>query len=291
MKKIALFENADKSQAVRCAIDAAHYLHKVGAEIYVRPELFAVCDEDTKKLVHERTIKEFEKYADMIISFGGDGTILTAARETINSDLPIMGVNVGKLGFLAEYNTDRLEQSLQDVLNGVYRLVDRAILETTVDGRKYYALNDFVIEKNDNSKMITLAAYSDDHYVGDYRADGVIIATPTGSTAYSLSCNGPIIAPSTPVLCITPISPHTLTLRPLVVPDTNEIRFRLDTPNCEAILVADGFTVKLIKYGEEVIVKLSESKVKLIKPEKSTYYDVLRRKLLWGANALNESVK
>ena len=291
MKKIALFENADKPDAIKYAIDAVHILHKFSAEIFVRHELFELCDEDTKKIVLPRTIKEFEKYADMIITFGGDGTILTAARETINSDLPIMGVNVGKLGFLAEYNTTHLEQAIKDVMNGIYRLVDRSILETKVEGITYYALNDFVIEKNDNSKMITLAAYSDEHYVGDYRADGVIISTPTGSTAYSLSCNGPIIAPSTQVLCITPISPHTLTLKPLVVPDTNEIRFRLDTPNCEAILVADGYTVKLIKYGEEVTMKLSESKVKLIKPEKSTYYDVLRRKLLWGANALDEYVK
>lgn len=290
MKKIAFYENSDKPDAIKWAEKSAEILCRLNAEVTVRPELFAKFSEESRKLVNEHPFNEFKKYADVVISFGGDGTMLSAAREIIEWDIPLMGINVGKLGFLAEFSADRLEKSLKGLLEGDYRLVDRTVLETNINNEKIFALNDFVIEKKDSSRMITVKTYSDEHLVGDYRVDGMILTTPTGSTAYSLSCLGPIIAPSAKVLCITPISPHTLTLRPLVVPDTNEITFEVETLHGTALLVADGKTICTLANKQSVKIKLSDMKIKLIKPIESSYYDVLRTKLLWGANAFDESI-
>ena len=287
MKNIALFENDGKPDAIKYAEYTAKKLNSLGAEVYARRRLLENFDSETAALVKELDLNEFEKHADVVVSFGGDGTMLTAVHNMLNTDVPIMGINVGKLGFLAEFSIERLDESLKNLVNGEYRVVDRTCLTTKIEDSEYYALNDFVIEKRDISQMITVKTYSDDHYVGDYTGDGIIISTPTGSTAYSLSCDGPIIAPSTDVLCITPISPHSLTLRPLVIPDRSEVRIEVQSHDRHAILVADGKVKRTLKKGQDVSIRLSESKVKLIKPSDTSYYDVLRNKLLWGANAFN----
>ncbi len=292
MKVVAIYENTDKQEAIDCAARAAEVLVNLGVDCVVRPSLQPFLQGHITGSVKIAEVREFDKIADIVISFGGDGTLLTAAREMLMSDVPIMGFNVGKLGFLAEYSVKQLEENITDVINGKFRLVDRAVIETTFRGETYFALNDFVIEKRNSSKMITVTVFSNEHCVGDYRADGIVLTTPTGSTAYSLSCSGPIIAPSAKVLCITPISPHTLTLRPLVVPDSNEITFKLSDSGGGVILVADGITICDLGTDDEIKFKLSDERVKLIKPQDSSYYGVLRNKLLWAANSFdNESNK
>ncbi|MFA5511134.1 MAG: NAD(+)/NADH kinase [Candidatus Kapaibacterium sp.] len=288
MKNIAIYENTDKAEAVKYACRAAEILVNLGVECIVQPSLEPHLPNHITGSVTISRVCDFDKIADVVISFGGDGTLLTAAREMLMCDVPIMGFNVGKLGFLAEYSVEKIEENIAAVINGNFRLVDRAVIETTFKGITHYALNDFVLEKRNSSQMINVAVYSNEHCVGDYRADGIVLTTPTGSTAYSLSCSGPIIAPSAKVLCITPISPHTLTLRPLVIPDTNEVTFGVTYAGGEAILVADGITLSEIKTGDIIKFKLSDERVKLIKPQDSSYYDILRNKLLWGANSLDE---
>lgn len=290
MKKIALFENDGKPEAIKYAEITAVKLRELGAEVYARRRLLENLNSNIRDMIQEVQLSDFEKYADAVVSFGGDGTMLSAVHHMLNTDVPIMGLNVGKLGFLAEFSISQLDKALEDLVNGNYRVVDRTCLTTEIEDSQYYALNDFVIEKRDISQMITVKTYTDEHYVGDYTGDGIIIASPTGSTAYSLSCNGPIIAPSTNVLCITPISPHSLTLRPLVIPDSIEVRVKVESEDRHAILVADGKVKRTLQKGEEIIIKLSDSKVKLIKPSDNSYYDVLRKKLLWGANAFNNQV-
>jgi NAD+ kinase len=201
-----------------------------------------------------------------------------------------MGINVGKLGFLAEFPNEKLDEALDALLHGVYRMVDRTMLSTFVGDEVIYALNDIVVEKMSSSRMITLHAYSDDNFVASYRADGLIVTTPTGSTAYSLASGGPILAPSTKVICLTPIAPHSLTFRPLVIPDENTIRLQVESPNGEAKLVADGQVEKILKNGDEIKICIAPEKVKLIKPQKSSYYDVLRAKLLWAADPISSKV-
>ncbi len=287
MKRVAVYENTDKEEAIKYAAKAAEVLVNLGVECVVRPSLSQYLPPHIEGSVKVHEVCDFDKLADMVISFGGDGTLLSAAREMLMCEMPIMGFNVGKLGFLAEYSVLELEKNISQVVNGNFRLVDRSVLETYVNNKRYFALNDFVMEKRNTSKMITVAVYSNEHCVGDYRADGIVLTTPTGSTAYSLSCSGPIIAPSAKVLCITPISPHTLTLRPLVIPDTNEVTFSLTDAGGGVIVVADGTTITELETGDSIKIKLSEERVKLIKPQDSSYYDILRNKLLWAANSFD----
>jgi NAD+ kinase len=284
MKNIALYESSGKPEAIRYAEQTARKLKDCGVNVYCRCALAETFSNEMRSYVRTCDDANFEKSADVVISFGGDGTMLGAAREMIDSNVPIMGFNVGRLGFLAEFSVKDIDKNIDDLLKGNYRVVDRAVLETVLDGETIYALNDFVIEKKDISRMITIDAYSNKHLIGHIRADGIIITTPTGSTAYSLSCGGPILAPSTEVLCITPISPHSLTLRPLVIPDKNEMTMKVFSPSGEAILVADGQVKRILNNAETVIIKKSEARIKLIKPLESSYYDLLREKLLWGAN-------
>lgn len=286
MKNIALFENSDKPEAIKWAEFTAKKLMEFGAEVCARPELIELFDDDLATMVRICPVKEFDNFADIVITFGGDGTMLAAARKLITKNIPIMGVNVGKLGFLAEFKTDSLEKSLKDILDGNYRIVDRSVLETTIDDNTIYALNDFVVEKRDSSHMIIVKAYANGHFIGDYRADGLILTTPTGSSAYSLSCGGPIIAPTTKALCLTPISPHTLTIRPLVIPDSNEIELVLSSGMSEANLVADGFVEHILSDSDKVIFKISEHIVKLIKPKDSSFFDLLREKMLWAVDGV-----
>lgn len=286
MKKIGLYENSNKTEAIGCASYAAQRLCKTGAEVYATPDFVSKIEPFIGKDIRPIEKEEFEKYIDILISFGGDGTMLSAARMILKSTIPIMGVNVGKLGFLAEYSIKDLDKALIDLIEGNYRVVDRSVMEATCKGKTYYALNDFVIEKFGSSRMITISAFTNEHYIGDYRADGLIVTTPTGSTAYSLSCGGPILSPSTKVFCITPIAPHSLTFRPLVLPDTNEIALKVQSPTGSANLVADGNITITITNDDIVHLKKSTYVVKLVKPIDSTFYDLLRRKLLWAVNTL-----
>jgi len=289
MKKFALFESTGKQEAIRSAELTAEKLIKNNIECCASPDLIKLFKSETiRNSIKILPCKEFDNFADIVISFGGDGTILAVSRLLINSDLPIMGFNVGKLGFLAEFSINDIDREIEDVLKGNYRIIDRAVLETEIDGETLYALNDFVVEKKDSSRMIRIDAFANDNLIGSIRADGMIITTPTGSTAYSLSCGGPIIAPSTEVICITPISPHSLTLRPLVIPDSNEISLKVFTSNDGAILVADGQVERVLKNKEKVVIHKSEHYVKLIKPINSSYYDLLRKKLLWAANLIDD---
>lgn len=284
MDKVALFENQKKKEAIELAQYVAKELFQKDIKCFVSYDLFEYFSEEYKKYVTAIALGDFDKYADAVMTFGGDGTILSAVRYVSNNEIPILGINVGKLGFLAEYSNKMIDRAINDLLTGNYRVVDRTMLSTNINGEPIYALNDFVIEKLSSSRMITLHTYSDEHFVGSYRADGLIINTPTGSTAYSLACGGPIIAPSARVICITPISPHSLTFRPLVIPDENQVRIIVESPSNEAKFVADGQVEKILKNNDEVKISLADYKVKLIKPMQSSYYDVLRAKLLWATD-------
>lgn len=283
MKTYAIFSLASKPEAKKYAKEAAKILKELGVEVIANEAFCESINPDEYSFIGECNDTDFEKKADVVISFGGDGTMLSASKLLIDSGVPIMGFNVGKLGFLAEYPTTKLRESLIDLVNGNYRVVERSMFETTIRDKKYFALNDCVVEKKNTSRMITISAYSNTNHIADYRADGLILTTPTGSTAYSLSCNGPIIAPGTPVFCITPISPHSLTLRPLVIPNSTEVRFKVSSPTGESNFVIDGKEVIVVKDGEEVLIRKSDAVVKLIKPQNSSYFSLLKEKLLWAS--------
>lgn len=286
MDKFGLYENSTKPEAYIIAEKSARYLVAKGAECCASPELLATFPDDLSGRIKSLSFADFHKFADIVISFGGDGTMLSASKIFIDKDMPIMGINVGRLGFLAEFPSEKLEESLDKLISGEYRVVNRTFFETVINGVPHYALNDIVIEKV-GSRMLNVYAYAGNHLVAVYRADGLIVSTPTGSTAYSLSCGGPVIHPGTEVVCLTPISPHSLTLRPLILPDNIEIIIRGESAAGYSNLSIDGQVNYQLSDGETVKINKSTQNMKMIKPLNTSYYDLLSQKLLWAANSID----
>jgi NAD+ kinase len=284
MKRVAIIANTTRERAIKAAVVAIGLLKAKGVEIIVDESTAGHLGEES---AHCRVASkdDFGKLADVVITFGGDGTLLSIARLLIHADVPIMGINVGRLGFLAEFSADEVPEAIECLLSGAYRIVDRSTLVVETEALRGIAINEILVERSAEAKMISVRAYVDDHHVADYSADGVIIATPTGSTAYSLAAGGPIVAPSAAALCITPIAPHTLTLRPLIINDDSEVRLELLHPNAVAQIVADGMVVGTIGSQHHVLIRKSAQRVKLIKRAESTYFDLLREKLLWSVHA------
>jgi NAD+ kinase len=223
----------------------------------------------------------------LVIVLGGDGTLLAAARAVAGREIPLFPVNLGGLGFLTAITLDQLYPELEGALTGQHRVVPRRMLhgEVVRDGKtvaSYEALNDIVIGKTQIARMIDLETYVDSQYVSTFKADGLIVATPTGSTAYSLSAGGPILFPAVAAICITPVCPHMLTNRPVLVPDTSVIEIVCKAPRKEAYLTVDGQVGEPLVEDDRVVCRSSEHSVYLIRPPKMFFFDVLRQKLKWG---------
>ncbi|GMV52740.1 MAG: NAD(+) kinase [Chlorobi bacterium] len=289
MLTFALFAFPDRPNAHTWAFHAAQRLVEEGAGVYLEEQLSAAAPPDLLSKVSICSIAELGKFADIVITFGGDGTLLAAAHVLIGTDVPIMGVNVGKLGFLAEYPVAKLDDGIMELLKGDYRIVDRTTIETEWEDQTACALNEIVVERSAGAKILTIRTFVNDHLVADFRSDGVLVSTPTGSTAYSLAAGGPIIAPSANVFCLTAISPHTLTVRPLIVSDTSQIRFELPESGSDARIVADGRVVGVMKQKNSLTIRRSNHLLKLVKQPDNTYFDLLREKLLWSADGVKKS--
>jgi NAD+ kinase len=222
----------------------------------------------------------------LVIVLGGDGTLLSAARSVDGRDIPLLAVNLGGLGFLTAITVDMLYTELERVLRGEHsvglrRMIDCELIRESVTVASYSALNDVVITKTMIARIIDLDTYVDDHFVASFKADGLIIATPTGSTAYSLSAGGPIIFPSVGCICLTPICPHMLTNRPVIVSDTSIIH--IDSRSEDGtFLTVDGQVGEPISKGDRIVCRSSSKTIKLIRPPKMMFFDVLREKLKWG---------
>jgi NAD+ kinase len=223
----------------------------------------------------------------LLVVLGGDGTLLTAARSLRGREMPLFAVNLGGLGFLTAISTDEIYPELERALCGEHRIGRRRMLycELVRAGSRvseYEALNDVVLTKASIARMIDLDVYVDAQLVCAYRADGLIVSTPTGSTAYSLSAGGPIIFPQVGALCLTPISPHTLTNRPVIVPDTSVIKIINQAEEGGTYLTIDGQVGEPLQRGDEVVCRRSPHVLQLIRPPRSMFFDVLRQKLKWG---------
>jgi NAD+ kinase len=225
--------------------------------------------------------------ADLYIVIGGDGTLLSVARSIASRPRPILGVNLGGLGFLTETGLEEIDAVLEDVLHGRYVLERRMSLEVALVRRgariaRRSALNDVVITKSALARIIDLGLSIDRQHVTTYKADGLIVSTPTGSTAYSLSAGGPIIHPEMAALLIAPICPHTLSMRPLVVPESSRVEVTLHTGESEVYLTLDGQVGHPLRAGDRVRVRRSPSPVLMLRSGRKSYYEVLRHKLHWG---------
>jgi NAD+ kinase len=224
---------------------------------------------------------------DLIVVLGGDGTMIATARMLGEHEVPVLGINFGSLGYLAEFRIEEMFPALESILEGNYRLDTRVMLAADLfrgDERLIHnrVLNDVVINKTALARIIEIEAHLNQQFVNSFRADGLIVATPTGSTAYNLSAGGPVIYPSMNAVVITPICPFTLSNRPIVVPDDALIELSLKTPDEEVALTLDGQVGFPLKVGDRVLIRKSRTTFNLVQPMNRNYFDVLRDKLQWG---------
>lgn len=249
------------------------------------------------KIFFPRKIHVFKDHAELLqsraevmISLGGDGTMLDTVTLIRNSLIPVIGINFGRLGFLASINKDDIQSAINSLYRKEYSLDSRALLAVEskhkLFGDENFALNDVTIHKRDTSAMMIIHAYLNGEFLNSYWADGLILATPTGSTAYSLSCGGPIIFPRSGNLVVTPISPHNLNVRPIVLSDSNELSFEIEGRSSKYLLTCDSRT-EVIDTTIRVTVKKAAFNINLVRLNNENYLSTLRNKLLWGIDTRN----
>jgi NAD+ kinase len=236
-----------------------------------------------KQLESEKIASEI----DLMLVLGGDGTMIATARMVGDHDVPVLGINYGGLGYLAEFRIEELYNALDSILSGNYRLDRRVMLAVELHRgaappKTSRVLNDVVINKSALARIIEIEAYFDRYFVNAFRADGLIVSTPTGSTAYNLSAGGPVIFPSMNAVVITPICPFTLSNRPIVVPDNAEIELLLKTDNEDVALTLDGQVGFPMQVEDRIVIRKSRTTFNIIQPSNRNYFDVLRDKLRWG---------
>jgi NAD+ kinase len=232
--------------------------------------------------------------SDAVISVGGDGTFLSVAHLCRFTQKPVIGINLGGLGFLTDIGPENLEQSLRKIREGKYSIISRMVLEACVKRGdsalcSFNALNDIFINRINIPKLASISAWYGSDFIADFRADGIIIATPSGSTAYSLSCGGPIVDPDVKALLLTPICPHSLNERPLVLPADKSVRLRINEKNPDLLLSADGLDSLKLQSGDEVTVSCGGASTNLIQLAEQSYLSLLRSKLDWGKGSKRET--
>ncbi len=282
IKRIGVIAKEEAAKAIEVSRKIVHWLQERGLE--------AVFPSDIARVLGEKegyTKTQIPSLSDILIVLGGDGTLLSAARVVEDHDVPILGVNIGGLGFLTEITLDELFPALEEIIKGNYEVEERVMLRTHIhrqDERiaQYRALNDVVINKGALARIIELEMSINDQYVNTYLADGLILSSPTGSTAYSMSAGGPIVHPSLHSITVTPICAHALTKRPIVVPDTSSIKVILNTKGGEVLLTLDGQVGFALSTGDCVEIRKADHTTKLIRSPYRTYFDILREKLGWG---------
>ncbi len=280
MRKIAIIPNNLKDIGLLNTKKIVNYL--IGkAKIYMDVK-FAAADVDVNYIEYQKLYEE----ADIIIALGGDGTILQCAEKAAKAGTPILGINLGRIGFMTEIEIYNLKSALDSLLNGDYTVEKRMMMKVAVKSgdviREYcHALNDVVVSKSDGARLIGVELYTDGNLVNRYIADGLVIATPTGSTGYSVSAGGPVADPRMSLYIATPICAHTLSARSAVLPSEKQIRIRLDDtyPHSMAIVSADGDVQTKIQGAEEVVITKSEYEFQLIKIGNQSFYDTVLKKL------------
>jgi len=229
--------------------------------------------------------KTLQNTANFLFSIGGDGTLLNAVTYVRDSDIPILGINTGRLGFISSISADQIDEAITDVLKGDYKINERILLELSTSKQlfkdKNFALNEVAVSKKDTSSMIRIDAYVDDEFLNTYWADGLVVSTPTGSTGYSLSCGGPIITPGTDNIIITPNAPHNLNVRPIVVDGNSVVKLKVEDREQLALVSLDSRS-RAFDSETELIIKKASFKTKLVQPQNNSFISTIRHKLMWG---------
>jgi NAD+ kinase len=288
IKRIGIVLKPSQPDALRTVCELVTWLNERSITLVGTPELERDrIENETGCPVDQAPREDLAANVDLILVLGGDGTMIATARMLGDREVPVLGVNYGGLGYLAEFRIEELYQALESILAGNFRLDKRVMLgvelrrggELITSNR---VLNDVVINKSALARIIEIEAYLNQRFVNSFRADGLIISTPTGSTAYNLSAGGPVIFPSMNAVVITPICPFTLSNRPIVVPDDATIELLLKTDQEEVTLTLDGQVGFSLKVEDCVVIRKSSATFNLVQPSNRNYFDVLRDKLRWG---------
>jgi NAD+ kinase len=289
IRRVGIVVKPHQPEALKTICDVVKWLGERGIAVLGGPEI------ERERIEHETGCAvealDHEKLAaasvDLILVLGGDGTMIATARMLGDTEVPVLGVNYGGLGYLAEFRVEELYTALESILEGNYRLDTRVMLavELLRDNKEVArsrVLNDAVINKSALARIIEIEAYLNQQFVNSFRADGLIVSTPTGSTAYNLSAGGPVIYPSMNAVVITPICPFTLSNRPIVVPDDAVIELGLKTPQEDVALTLDGQVGFPLQVEDRVVIRKSRTTFNIVQPMNRNYFEVLRDKLRWG---------
>lgn len=291
--KVAVFGKIISADTKPFIQNLHQHLLDIGAEIVVNKRLNKFIEEHCD---FNLSFKDFNSHQellahepDFVITAGGDGTILDAVTFVRDSGIPILGINTGRLGFLSNVSKEKIGQAVTALQTGEYTLDDRYLLHVDAPGLDLdlnFALNEVTVSRKDTTAMVTIHTWINDKYLNSYWADGLILATPTGSTGYSLSCGGPIIMPGSESFVITPIAPHNLNVRPFVIPNNMEIKLKVEGRERQFLISLDS-RIYALETGSEVIVKLAKFKISLVKTEIQDFADTMRNKLMWGLDKRN----
>jgi NAD+ kinase len=282
-KTVGIFSRPRQEEIASVAPKLIEWLEARGLAVHYDHET-ASCLSNAGR---ERSREELASKVDLLIVLGGDGTLLSAARSLGDHPVPILPVNLGGLGFLTSVTLTELYPILEEVLAGRSRVSERTLLETKVlrDGKvvaHHRALNDVVLNKGALARIIELKLHVDGDYVCSYKADGLILSTPTGSTAYSLAAGGPIVYPKVAAFVVTPICPHALTNRPLVIPDSSHVEISFRSGDEPVYLTIDGQVGVELERADKISIAKAAHPLRLVRPARKTYYEILRNKLKWG---------
>lgn len=288
--RIAIFGSSfQKEEQIKKVVDA---LKKHDAEIFLEESFHQyLCSTYDLFCNTGGIIKGNDFETDFVVSIGGDGTFLRSAAKIEDKEIPILGINTGRLGFLADTSYNDFETALKEIFEGKYKIEDRTLLQVQLDqplaNSAYTALNEVAILKQDSASMITVNVTIDGEFLTGYEADGLLVSTPTGSTAYAMSVGGPILSPTISSFILTPVASHSLTSRPLVVDDNSELEISVESRNGSYLLSLDGVST-VLSTDVKFKIKKAPHALKVVKREGQTFYKTLRNKLMWGADPRNQ---
>ncbi|QBA63360.1 NAD kinase [Muriicola soli] len=292
--RVAIYGQAFKENGLNYVFELLEELNSLNSDIVIENDFYQLlCSEQAdlscKTFDHNQGL---DKDFDLFVSFGGDGTILRAVTYVGDLGIPIVGVNTGRLGFLSTYKKENVRRLIHDFIKGDYIVVERSLVSVVskpeIEEFKglNFALNEVTVSRKDTTSMITIETHLNDEYLTSYWADGLIISTPTGSTGYSLSCGGPVMTPTAQSLVITPIAPHNLNARPLVISDDTEIRIKVSGREDQHMVSLDS-RLATIDNGKELLIKKTNFSVKMIEYASESFLKTIRNKLLWGQDRRN----
>ena len=286
--KFAIFGNTYQAKKSTHVERLLSILDRHRAEVYICREFYQFLTDDLKLQIRQAGVFEGNDFeADMVLSIGGDGTFLKVASRVGSRNIPILGINTGRLGFLADVSPEEMEDTFNDIYSNNYRIEDRSVLQVSCKEQELkgypFGLNEIAVLKRDSSSMISIHTAINGAYLTTYHADGLVIATPTGSTAYSLSIGGPVIVPHSNTIAITPVAPHSLNVRPIVINDDWEITLDVESRSHNFLIAIDGRS-ETCREGSKLTIRKADYKIKVVKRQNHIFFNTLRNKMMWGAD-------